>query len=58
MAVAPVVVDGLFSGEKKNQSVNIFQEVPRSAQMMIVPDINILNPEVFKGFSTGPGEAK
>lgn len=53
VAVTQVVVDGLASGEKKTESVNLFQTIPSGATMEIFPDIDILNPDVFKGFEQG-----
>jgi len=32
--------------------------LPSSTKLQIVPDINILDPAVFKGFDVGSGELK
>lgn len=51
--VTQVVVDGLASGEKKTESINLFQTIPSGARLEIIPDVNILDPNVFKGFEQG-----
>jgi hypothetical protein len=57
-AVTQTVLDSIMSGEKKTDSFNLFQSIPRGTDMIIVPDINILDPTVFKGFDVGPGTLK
>ena len=49
----PVVIDGLNNGEKKSEDINVFQALPSGITLEIVPDVNILDPEVFKGFEQG-----
>mgnify|MGYP007094904685 CR=1 FL=1 len=58
IAVTDLYVDGLATGEKKAESINMFQSLPSSTKLQIVPDINILDPAVFKGFDVGSGELK
>jgi hypothetical protein len=58
IAVTDIYVDGLATGERKEESVNMFQSLPSSTKLQIVPDINILDPAVFKGFDVGSGELK
>ena len=52
VGVTRILVDGLNSGEKKTENVNLFQTVPLATDISIIPDINILDPDVFKGFGT------
>ena len=58
IAVADVFADGLAPGERKSESINLIQSLPSSTKLQIVPDINILDPAVFKSFATGSGELK
>lgn len=50
IAVTQTILDSINSGEQKTESLNIFQAIPRGVDLKIVPDINILNPDVFKSF--------
>jgi len=43
-------VSSLISGESRSQSINFFQDVSSGTTVSIVPDINILDGSVFKGF--------
>lgn len=45
-----VVFDSMMTGEKLNADVNVFQDIPANASLQIYPDIDILDPAVFKGF--------
>lgn len=58
IAVADTFVDGLATGEKKTESINIIQSLPSSTKIQVLPDINILDPTVFKSFEVGSGELK
>ncbi|NQT50261.1 hypothetical protein HQ571_06225 [Candidatus Kuenenbacteria bacterium] len=58
VGVTQTILNGLNSGEKKSHSINLFQNIPRVVTMEIFPDINILDPNIFKGFGLEPGEAK
>lgn len=58
VAVTDVYLDGLATGEVKSESINLFQNLPSSVSLRILPDINILDPDVFMGFSNGSGELK
>ncbi len=53
-----LVLSSISSGEILEQSLNIFQKLPINAKVEIVPDINILNEEVFKGYDFNSGELK
>jgi hypothetical protein len=53
-----VVIDSLSSGEKRTETVNMFQSISGGAELEIAPDINILDPNVFKGGSGSSGEVK
>jgi len=58
VAVAETQLSSLASNEKKTESLNLFQNLSVSTQITIIPDINILDPGVFKGFDSGSGEIK
>lgn len=58
VGAAQVVLDSLSSGEKRTETVNLFQSISGGAELQIVPDINILDPNVFKGGSGSSGEIK
>lgn len=58
VAVAETQLSTLASNEKKTESLNLFQNLSASTQITIIPDINILDPGVFKGFNTEAGEIK
>jgi len=58
VAVAETNLAALGSNEKRTESINLFQNIPASTQITIIPDINILDPGVFKGFDVGSGEKK
>lgn len=58
IAVADTYVDGLATGERRTEKINLFQNLPSSTQLQVVPDINILDPDTFKGFDLGSGELK
>ncbi len=58
IGVSQMVLPELRTGEKRTESFNLFQELSDSTQVEIVPDINILNPEVFRGFDNSSGELK
>ena len=50
VAVSDLIMDSLDTGERKVESLNIFQYIPRDVEIKIVPDINILDQRVFKSF--------
>lgn len=56
--VHEIVLNSIGSSEVASQSLNVFQKLPLNAKIEIVPDVNILDPEVFKGFDVGSGEIK
>ena len=58
ISVADTYVDGLATGERKTESINLIQSLPSSTKLQLVPDINILDPAVFKSFEVGSGELK
>jgi hypothetical protein len=58
IAATKTTLKGINTGEVKTESINLFQAIPSGAQLQIVPDINILDPSVFKGFSNTSGEKK
>ncbi|EKE01823.1 MAG: hypothetical protein ACD_21C00042G0002 [uncultured bacterium] len=58
IAVAETQLSSLASNEKKTESLNLFQTLPAATTTTIIPDINILDPNVFKGFDVGSGELK
>jgi len=58
VGVSQVVLDEFLSGEKRSEKMVVFRSFPRGVDLMIMPDINILNPDVFKGFDQGSGELK
>ncbi|MFH0988311.1 MAG: hypothetical protein V1763_02980 [Parcubacteria group bacterium] len=51
------VPDSLSANEIKKINLNLFQTVSDPTKFVVVPDINILDSSVFKGFNT-TGEAK
>ncbi len=55
-AITSAVIDSLSSGEKRSVSINLFQSLPRGVEMQILSDINILDPNVFKGFDYSQDE--
>ncbi len=58
IAVAETHLSTLGSNELRKESINLFQTLPASTQLRVVPDINILDPNVFKGFNIEVGERK
>lgn len=58
VGVAETQINSLGSSERKTETLNLFQSIPAATQIRIMPDINILDPNVFKGFDAGPGEKK
>ena len=58
VGVAQVALADLKTGEKRTESFNLFQELSDATQIEVVPDINILDPAVFKSFDTSLGELK
>ncbi|MEK7159660.1 MAG: hypothetical protein AAB766_04145 [Patescibacteria group bacterium] len=50
VGVTQFSVDSLLSGESRSQSINFFQDVSSGTTVSIIPDINILDSSVFKGF--------
>ncbi|MFA6537574.1 MAG: hypothetical protein WCT18_04240 [Patescibacteria group bacterium] len=49
-AVSSLLSPKLDSKERRVESLNIFQYLPRDVEVKIVPEINILDPAVFKSF--------
>jgi len=58
IGITQATVDSIASGEKRSLSINVFQNVPRGIELVILPDINILDPQIFKGIGQGSGELK
>ncbi|MBI5076868.1 hypothetical protein HZB94_00600 [Candidatus Falkowbacteria bacterium] len=58
VGVTQTVLPGLSSGERRTETVNLFQSISGGAELQIIPDINILDPSVFKGGSGSSGELK
>lgn len=58
VAIAETHLSSLGSNEKKTESLNLFQALPASTKVTVIPDINILDSNVFKGFNVGSGEQK
>jgi hypothetical protein len=58
IGVSQVALADLKTGEKRTESFNLFQELSDSTQIEVVPDINILDPAVFKSFDNSSGELK
>lgn len=58
VGVSQVVLSDLKTGEKRTESFNLFQELADSVDVKIIPDINILDPNVFKSFDNTSGELK
>lgn len=58
IGVTQTTIDAIESGEKRSQSINLFQSAPRGIDLVILPDINILDPQIFKGIGQGSGELK
>ena len=58
VGVSRVVLNDLKTGEKRTESFNLFQDLSDSVQVEIVPDINILDPNVFRSFDNYSGELK
>lgn len=57
-----IYIDNVFyesfdAGEVKNNDLSIFKRLATPDKIYVIPDINILNPAVFKGFD-GEGEVK
>ena len=50
VAINYITVDSFDSGEVKDLEVNWFNPLDRVTSIEIKPDINILNPWIFKGF--------
>lgn len=53
-----VSLDKINAGEKVSVNRNVFQDIPRNVEVQIFPDVNILDPAVFKGFDVQSGEFK
>lgn len=58
LSAFPVVLDGLSSSEVKTETINLFQKIDRATKVDIIPDINILDPQVFKGYDSQVGDLK
>jgi len=58
VGVFSVALDKIDAGEKVGVSRNVFQSVPRNVEIQVFPDVNILDPAVFKGFDVNSGEFK
>jgi len=58
VGVNQTILPEISTSEKKTQTINIFQPLPSGVRIEILPDINILDPNVFKGFANGSGEEK
>ncbi|MBT4722925.1 hypothetical protein HN958_04085 [Candidatus Falkowbacteria bacterium] len=58
IGVRQVVLDSISSSEIVEKSLAIYNSLPTKSQIQIVEDINILDPEVIKGFGNGSGELK
>jgi len=56
--VQQVVLDSISSNEVASKSLAIYEKLPLKSQVQIYPDINILDPDVIKGFGNGSGELK
>ncbi|MBU1132351.1 hypothetical protein KKC32_03865 [Patescibacteria group bacterium] len=56
--IAQTNLNGLAPGERKTETINLFQSLSGVNRIEISPDMNILDPSVFKGFGYEPGELK
>ena len=50
IAITQTTVKSINSAEKITESLNIFQNIPRGVELKIIPDLDILNPAIFKSF--------
>jgi hypothetical protein len=58
VGITELTLSQISTGEKQTANMNIFQKLPAGVRVEVVPDIDILNPDVFKGFGDGSGELK
>jgi len=58
IAVNQLTLNKLNTGEKSTQVFNLFQNIAPGSKIEVVPDINILDPAIFKGFDNQIGEVK
>ncbi|MFH1226132.1 MAG: hypothetical protein V1684_02535 [bacterium] len=58
MAVNYLALEQLGSGEKRAVSVDWYEQLPRTTQVEIIPEVNILDPAAYFDFEGGAGELK
>jgi hypothetical protein len=58
VAASQYVMDDISAGEKVSSKVIIPEKFQINSSVLIVPDINILDSDVFKGYDVGSGELK
>lgn len=58
VGITELSLSQISTGERQTANLNIFQKLPAGVRVEVVPDIDILNPDVFKGFGGGSGELK